>query len=302
MKHFVGATLMMSCLGYPNIRMYWADATRLSAIADVITRDRFFTLRSNLKAVNDLDVPDEEKKTDRLRKVRPLLNQGKKACRELPRTAAVSIDEQIIPFTGATTFKQYVPGKPHPNRLKNFVLASPAGLVLDFEIYLLKACLQGGGNPSLGCFTTVPLLESLAEKDLRGTGTIMKNRLPKDAKLEDDKSLTKKRRGASCQVVNASSGVCIVEWVGNKPITLASTRIEYNKNMGGVDLCDRMLNLYPTTKRTKRWTVRTMLFSIDLAAVNSWLQYKEDCINLHKAKKDILGLLEFKMALAHLLL
>lgn len=77
---------------------------------------------------------------------------------------------------------------------------------------------------------------------------------------------------------------------------------EYNRNIGGVDMSDRMLSLYTTTQRTKKWTVRTMIFIADLAAVNSWLQYKEDSALLGVPKKDILGLLEFKMSLAHYLL
>jgi hypothetical protein len=35
--------------------------------------------------------------------------------------------------------------------------------------------------------------------------------------------------------------------------------------------------------------------------VNAWLEYKEDCRNSHIPKKNILDLLEFKMAIGELL-
>ncbi|KAL3244844.1 hypothetical protein MRX96_047095 [Rhipicephalus microplus] len=119
-------TLMMSCLGYPHMRVYWTRGTRMPANADVLTRDWFFTLRGNFKVVNDLDFTEQDQKNDRLWKVRPILNEVQAACRKLPRPPSVCIDEQIIPYTAIPTLKQYVPRKPHPTGLKDFMIASPS--------------------------------------------------------------------------------------------------------------------------------------------------------------------------------
>ncbi|KAH9375517.1 hypothetical protein HPB48_016075 [Haemaphysalis longicornis] len=149
-------------------------------------------------------------------------------------------------------------------------------------------------------FTTAPLLKRLEKENLRETGTIIKNRIPKDWKLPEDKTLLKRRRGSFCQTVNEANGISLIMWNDNKPITFASSHVGeepvgkckrwckkekiykdvpqpaivegYSNNMGGVYLCDRMVSLYPSKARTKRWTLRTLCFLEDVAAVNARLQ------------------------------
>lgn len=55
-----------------------------------------------------------------------------RACRANARTQQVSIDEQMIPFHGKVTPKQYVHGQPNPVGLKNFIITTPQGIPLDF--------------------------------------------------------------------------------------------------------------------------------------------------------------------------
>ena len=78
---------------------------------------------------------DDVKKQDGLWKVRPLLDRIRTGCLKQAQPSMISIDEQIIPFTGMCRMKQYVPNKPNPVGLKNFVAARPDGLVVDFVVY-----------------------------------------------------------------------------------------------------------------------------------------------------------------------
>ena len=176
-------------------------------------RDRFFLLRNNLKCVIDFDVDVIVKQQDKLWKIRPYTEKIRQGCLWVARPRDVCIDEQMIPFTGKSQLRQFVRGKPNPTGLKNFIVASPEGLVLDFEIFQGKAALPGvaddekrkaGERLGIGGLTVMRLSDSLTSGNILyfdryftnlacmqelmkigilATGTVMKRYLPKDCKL-----------------------------------------------------------------------------------------------------------------------
>ncbi|XP_028407827.1 piggyBac transposable element-derived protein 3-like [Dendronephthya gigantea] len=166
----------------------------------------------------------------------------------------------MIPFTGHVAVRQYVRGKPNPTGLKNFVLASSCGEVLDFEIFQGKDAfpdantiqLSIGGlavlrliqtvppNTSLFVdryFTSVQLQDALLEKRITVTGTIMKNLVPKEAKpmLKSADKMKKEGRGSINQLVREDKNICIIQWFDNKEVLTASS--EFGSDP--VDVCRR---------------------------------------------------------------
>ncbi|XP_050301504.1 piggyBac transposable element-derived protein 3-like [Anthonomus grandis grandis] len=218
-KHFFGIVCLMFSLKYPKIRVYWAKTTKVSAIADTMTRDKFFAIRSNLKIVIDGSIAEG-----------------------LPREKVVAVDEQMIPFTGTCKMKQFVRKKPNPEGLKNFVVAAPDGLVVDFELYQGKdtfpedsvkrpsAVVRLGRTLFPGShvycdryFTTIPLLEYIRQQEKYCTRTIMKFRVPAAANLISEKMMAKIGRGSSEQIVRQDGEIVIVQWYDLKSVLLAST-------------------------------------------------------------------------------
>ena len=302
LKIFVGIVILMGNLKFPRIRMYWSGKFRVEAISQKMTRDRFFTIRSNLKFVVDSEISDEKKNKNRLWKVQPILDNFRNICLQLPRDRNCSIDEQMIPFQGMLTLKQHVPNKPNPVGLKNFVLASSSGLILDFQIYqgattlgeqLVAHGLSAGIVLRLSetlpegtylyfdrFFSSVKLLDMLAERKINATGTIMKNRLGANGPtLFTETEMKRKGRGTSVMSVRSDRKVAVTQWYDNKVVLLSSnckgieeeTEVkrydkrqgsyvqvkcpqvvsDYNTYMGGVDLVDRMVSYYRFETRTK---------------------------------------------------
>ena len=246
-ERFFGISLFMSCVGYPRMRMYWQRSLHLPLVCDTMTRDRYFRIRTSLKVVIDADVSDDAKLADRLWKVRPLLDRIRSGCVKLTRPPHISIDEQMIPFSGACSLRQYVPNKPNPIGLKNYVAASQEGLVLDFVVYqgsssftAMPADLKLG----MGACVIVHLAETLPVgthiycdryfmgpgivdfmlgKSMYMTGTVMKCRMKAVTKLSDDKTLMRQGRGASDSVVRKDGKMNVVKWYDNKPVVMLSS-------------------------------------------------------------------------------
>ncbi|XP_041989285.1 piggyBac transposable element-derived protein 3-like [Aricia agestis] len=353
-KTYVGITLLMSCINYPQLKMYWNRKYAIPIIVDSMSRDRYTQLRNSMKLVFDLDVTTEKKKEDKLWKVRPILDRVLQGCRAQIREQKISIDEMIIPFTGACAIRQYCPGKPHPTGLKAFVLANPNGMVCDILVYqgsttfeeseikgslcenvvlkLIETLVPGHLIYCDRYFTTFKLIEELNTRGFKCTGTIMKNRIPGYMRndIENDKCLSRKGRGSFDVLVREDKAIAITKWYDNKPVLFASSihaadtvdevqrydkklkqyisvrrpQIvkEYNTNMGGVDLADRLLSVCPARIRTNKWTVRFISHMLDLAIVNSWIKYKQDNRACGKPAHKILQLREFKMEFSELLI
>ena len=246
-RSFVGISLLMSTLGFYRIRMYWSPYYRILLIADTMTRNRYFLLRNYLHVVSNLDVTEEEKNRDKLWKIRPIIDEFRRAVLLLPREENLSIDEQMIPFSGHVGIRQYVPRKPSPTGLKNYVLASSSGTILDFEIYqgkttnfpddtektnlgiggravlrLSETCLPGTKMYFDRYFTSVTLLDELKNKGIAGTGTTMSNRFP-NVGFPTDYEMKKLGRGTIKSKIREDKTIALIKWMDNKAITVAST-------------------------------------------------------------------------------
>ena len=47
----------------------------------------------------------------------------------------------------------------------------------------------------------------------------------------------------------------------------------YNQHMGGVELVDQCLAMYPHRRRNKRWYIRVFFRFLDVTIINAWRLY-----------------------------
>ncbi|KAL3219426.1 hypothetical protein MRX96_030440 [Rhipicephalus microplus] len=231
--------MLMGLLGLPRARLYWSRISAVPLVTETMTRDRFFELRGMLHFA-DLSQTTDAQTENKLFRAEPIIESFRKACLELPRPKAVSVDEQMIPFSGRCPARQYVPSKPNPVGLKN------DGLVLDFVIYTGKGTVPETDTKELGLggaivkrllhtvpeeqpvhvftgrfFTGLKLAEYLLRRNAHLTGTIMANRTGGAApKLPNEKNM---KRGESCCVVRSDGEMCLTKWKDRKSVMILST-------------------------------------------------------------------------------
>ncbi|KRZ87410.1 PiggyBac transposable element-derived protein 3 [Trichinella sp. T8] len=208
---FTGMLIVMGFTEMPRYRMYWENQTRVDAVANCMSRNRFETLLRFLhfndddKVIMDRNYP----MYDRFYKVRPRLENIRKTCLEETPGELQSVDEHIIPYKGRCKMKYYNPKKPCKWGLKLFARCGKNGFVHDF--WLCDRMAPKVENP-IGFF---------------GMNVVMKtSRLPADS-IE----CTKRRGRGSMEFRRTNDNeLCVV-----KCPSPAIVR-EYNQFMGGVDL------------------------------------------------------------------
>jgi hypothetical protein len=158
-----------------------------------------------------------------------------------------SVDEQIVPFTGKSSLKQYIRNKPKKWGYKVWVRSGVSGYMYDFEIYQgahghrpeknlglcadvvmrLSQNIQGKNHKLYfdNLFTTLDLLKALRDKDIYAVGTLRKNRLMgAENVLLSDREM--KERGTCC-FSTSSDDITITKWNDNSFVYVASTFAGY---------------------------------------------------------------------------
>lgn len=108
LQHFVGIHLMIGTIDMKQLHRYWSPLINLK-FCESLSYKRFGHLRQNLHFVDKTTIPVNNK--DKFFAIRPLINSIRNRCMENPLEKVLSVDEQIVPFTGHLNVKVYIKGK-----------------------------------------------------------------------------------------------------------------------------------------------------------------------------------------------
>jgi len=188
---FIGVHISMGIDSLPQRRMYWADQTRHSIIANLLSRERFESLNRYLTVSEPEVAAAPRNPFSSVRSFVASLNHSFSHHWNPGRHLA--LDESMVSFRGRSDIKQFVPGKPHPHGYKIWVLANE-NYVLQFQLYEGKAA----AGPSIhdmvmqltqlyrnsahvlfidSLFTSPTLAHSLFNVGIRVCGSVKRNRI-----------------------------------------------------------------------------------------------------------------------------
>ncbi|KAJ0177483.1 hypothetical protein K1T71_007492 [Dendrolimus kikuchii] len=254
LRKFMAILIYMSVIKYPNVRLYWSNTVGFQPIKDIMTVNRFETIRRFLHFNNnEKHLPKEHPQHDRLHKIRPIISHLNEKFALVPMEQKLSIDEQMCATKVAHFMKQYLPNKPHKWGFKLYVMCSVKGYAHKFEIYTGQENERLPDEPDFGpvgnvvvrlargvprhinhiiyfdnFYTSVPLVTYLAKQGIYSLGTVQSNRLV-NCKLPDKKTMMKKSvpRGTYEEQMTEFDGIDLtaVTWKDNKVVTFLSSYV-----------------------------------------------------------------------------
>lgn len=248
-EQYIGILLKMGLVKMPRYTMYWSKELRYSPVADMMPRTRFFELNKfvhfndNCTAVQNRNDP----LYDRYHKVRPLLCMLRTACLMTEPERKMSVDEQMIPYKGKNSLRQYLPKKPKKWGFKVLARCGVSGMTYDFVMYdgqgpcVVESCgFQSGDFVVKLCetlpkqqeftvyfdnwFTCFELQLLLKSWGIWSVGTVRSNRL-RNCTLKSESELKKEGRGSVDSRYDSKNGISVVRWMDSSAVQLSSTHV-----------------------------------------------------------------------------
>ena len=259
MRIFIGICFYMSIVSLPARRMYWSPKTRVPAVADLMTLNRFEEILSLLH-VNDNELMKKkgEHGYDSLHKIRPLIKEissNFENCSE--PELFVAVDEQMVPFKGRHSLKVYMKKKPKKWGYKIWALGGKSGYVHKFYIVgdntvvtqdpmlirsigksgevvinLTDTLAEGSYVFFYNYFSSPELLAELSQRKIHATSTLRSDRSRK-CPLMSRKEIQKQGRGAYEYRLEKNEGVLVCEWFDSKVVLMASNTHKCRANLSG---------------------------------------------------------------------
>lgn len=143
-------------------------------------------------------------------------------------------------------------------------------------------------------YTSIPLLQYLRDNDTLAWGTIRKNKgFPEEvskAKLRQRGQSIARRSGALLALKSKDTKEVFMlttihdermQNVRNRrnpanPVEKPKCIVDYNKNMGGVDRTDQLLEPFKVARKCMKWYKKLAMHLMQLSLLNSFLLYKKD--------------------------
>lgn len=315
LRAFIGLCLYAGAIrsNRENIKDLW-EITAHPIFRATMSRSRMMSIFRCIRFDNGVTREERlrENKAAAISDVFLMLNRNLSKCYVAGEN--VTVDEQLFPFRGRTKFTQYIPSKPARYGVKVWWLNdSMSGYPLKGQIYTglapngqrdtnqgervvkdLCCGLIGGSGRNVTCdnfFTSLDLAKSLMnDHNLSILGTVNKKRrfIPKEMMPNKD------RPALSTEFLH-SGNITMCSYVPkrNKAVVLLSTShyhqdikdddkkkplmiLDYNHTKGGTDLMDHMLGEYTCHRKTNRWPLAFFYNILDVAALASFIIYKEN--------------------------
>ncbi|CAJ1061480.1 piggyBac transposable element-derived protein 4-like [Xyrichtys novacula] len=216
----------------------------------------------------------------------------------------VTIDEQLVPFKGRCSFKQYMPKKPAKYGIKIWTAADVStSYAWKVSIYTGKSgearevdqarrvvleLLEDMTGITVTCdnfFTSYQLGQELLKKKVTLVGTIRKNKPELPPQLLDVK-----RRDVLSSVFAFTSNTTAVSYMPKKGknVLLISTKhrqpaveegpkkkpkmiTDYNHCKGAVDTLDQLVHNFSCQRRSRRWPLTLFFNMLDISANNAYI-------------------------------
>lgn len=294
--------------GHEHIDELWAPAA-LPLYKAAMSRNRFKEMLRFIR-FDDYRTRADRKKTNKaapISHIWALLNLNLERC--FVPGDCVTVDEQLYPFRGRTSFTQYIPSKPAKYGIKVFWICDSEtsyplkGIIytgrpiagerqknvgMNMVLELAQKYKNSGRNITMdNFFTSLALARQLKDWNLTLVGTVRHNKafLPGCLLKHKDRPVHSSEFAYSTEAT-----ICSFVPKKNKAVILLSTMhytgetacdnenkpeiiLYYNRTKAGVDTMDQLLSTYSSQRKTKRWPLAFFYNIVDIACLAAYKLY-----------------------------